>query len=136
MTEDEQEQEEEEEEEQEEKEQDEEEQEEEEEEEEEEQQEEPVIGEVMSQVEQEASNQGSAGSSDEGDVTPVILDEDRVKESPGNTADQSVDQSDPSQPKAAGNGLFSISHNSLRVAHKCPQCKKCFIYRSQVSTLA
>lgn len=26
-----------------------------------------------------------------------------------------------------------MSHNSQRVAHKCPRCGKCFIYRSQVS---
>ncbi|KAE8278564.1 hypothetical protein D5F01_LYC23474 [Larimichthys crocea] len=60
---------------------------------------------------------------------------DRLKDSPGNFADQSgdtVDQSDQSCSEVTANALFSISHNSQRVAHKCPQCGKCFIYRSQV----
>uniref|UniRef100_I3JR02 C2H2-type domain-containing protein n=2 Tax=Oreochromis TaxID=8139 RepID=I3JR02_ORENI len=41
-------------------------------------------------------------------------------------------QSDLSCSEVTANALHSISHNSQRVAHKCPQCGKCFIYRSQV----
>ncbi|XP_032412140.1 zinc finger protein 2-like isoform X2 [Xiphophorus hellerii] len=79
---------------------------------------EDVIGQSMSEEEQEASNQSSEG----GGVTTVVeggvtSDPVRMKDSPG--------QSEGSQRTA-------ISHNSRRVAHRCPACGKCFIYRSQV----
>ncbi|KAM4711275.1 uncharacterized protein FYW61_021736 [Anableps anableps] len=86
---------------------------------------EDVTDQNMSEGEQEASNQSSEG----GGVTPVAEDGDRwdrvqtpsvpvrMKESPG--------QSESFQ-------LTAISHNSRRVAHRCPVCGKCFIYRSQV----
>ncbi|XP_069577362.1 zinc finger protein 271-like isoform X1 [Brachyistius frenatus] len=97
--------------------------------------EETVIGETVSSVEQEASNQSSTAGSDECSVTAVVLGVDRSKDSPGNFADQSeeaVDQSSRSYSEVTANALFGISHNSQRVAHKCPRCGKCFIYRSQV----
>lgn len=94
---------------------------------------------------------------------PITLSPVRLKDSPGNFADQSedtckthtrtrtehvnktaqclfllppfftVDQSPQSCSEVTANALYSISHNSQRVAHKCPKCGKCFIYRSQVS---
>ncbi|XP_041834340.1 zinc finger protein ZFMSA12A-like [Melanotaenia boesemani] len=85
--------------------------------------EETVIGQTVSLAETEASNQ-----SEECSITPVILEEDRFKDSPANF----TGQSDHSGSEVPGNPLHSISHNSQRVAHKCPQCGKCFIYRSQV----
>ncbi|XP_044043459.1 zinc finger protein 271-like isoform X2 [Siniperca chuatsi] len=97
--------------------------------------EETVIGQTMSPVEHEASSERSAEGGDDCAVAPVILEVDRLKDSPGNFADQSedtVDQSDPSCSEVTANALYSISHNSQRVAHKCPRCGKCFIYRSQV----
>ncbi|XP_035533309.1 uncharacterized protein LOC118339718 [Morone saxatilis] len=57
--------------------------------------EEAVIGRAASPVEQETSNESSAPGDD--DCAPVIIGEDRLKDSPGNFADQSedaVDQSD------------------------------------------
>ncbi|KAI3366181.1 hypothetical protein L3Q82_010011 [Scortum barcoo] len=97
--------------------------------------EETVIGQTAPQVEQEASSESSAVGGDDCIVTPVTLKVDRLKDSPGNFADQSedtVDQSDQLCSEVTANALYSISHNSQRVAHKCPQCGKCFIYRSQV----
>ncbi|KAE8277402.1 hypothetical protein D5F01_LYC24669 [Larimichthys crocea] len=97
--------------------------------------EETVIGQTASPVEHEASNESSALGDGDCAVTPVTQEVDRLKDSPGNFADQSgdtVDQSDQSCSEVTANALFSISHNSQRVAHKCPQCGKCFIYRSQV----
>ncbi|XP_023252209.1 oocyte zinc finger protein XlCOF22-like isoform X1 [Seriola lalandi dorsalis] len=97
--------------------------------------EETVICQAVSPVEQEASNEDSAVGGDECSVTPVIVEVDGLKDSPGNFVDQSedtVDQSDQSCSEVTANALYSISHNSQRVAHKCPQCSKCFIYRSQV----
>ncbi|XP_026157108.1 zinc finger protein 135-like isoform X2 [Mastacembelus armatus] len=92
--------------------------------------EETVIGQTLSLIEPEVSSESSACS-----VTPVVLEVDRLKDSPGNFANQSeatVGQSDQPCAGVTANALFSISHNSQRVAHKCPQCSKCFIYRSQV----
>ncbi|XP_056287278.1 uncharacterized protein LOC130204518 isoform X3 [Pseudoliparis swirei] len=43
-----------------------------------------------------------------------------------------ADQSERGGSEVTSNTLNSISHNSQRVAHKCPQCGKCFIYRSQL----
>ncbi|XP_047191703.1 oocyte zinc finger protein XlCOF6 isoform X3 [Scophthalmus maximus] len=96
--------------------------------------EETVIGQTESPVEQEASNESSMTYGDECAVTSVMLQVDGLKDSPGNSADQSVtvDQSDQSSSAVTANALYSISHNSQRVAHKCPVCSKCFIYRSQV----
>ncbi|XP_059184275.1 zinc finger protein 184-like [Centropristis striata] len=91
--------------------------------------EETVIGHSVLLVEQEASNQSAALE----ERAPV--EEDAFKDSPGDSADQSehtVDQSDQTCSEVTANALYSISHNSRRVAHKCPQCGKCFIYRSQV----
>ncbi|XP_054479654.1 uncharacterized protein LOC129111644 [Anoplopoma fimbria] len=96
--------------------------------------EETVIGQSGSPAEQEASNQSAAVGGDECPVTPVIL-EDRLKDSPGDFVDQSEDtanQSEQGCSEVTANALYSISHNSQRVAHKCPQCGKCYIYRSQV----
>ncbi|XP_069377352.1 zinc finger protein 271-like isoform X2 [Paralichthys olivaceus] len=88
------------------------------------------VEELVEPVEQEAAD------GEECSVTPVMLQVDGLKDSPGNSADQSedreVDQSDQSCSEVTANALYSISHNSQRVAHKCPQCSKCFIYRSQV----
>ncbi|XP_050921789.1 zinc finger protein ZFP2 isoform X4 [Lates calcarifer] len=92
---------------------------------------ETVIGQAVMAVEQEASNESSAVGGDECSDTPVVLEVDRLKDSPGNSADQSED-TDQSCSEVTANALYSISHNSQRVAHKCPQCGKCFIYRSQV----
>ncbi|XP_058474716.1 zinc finger and SCAN domain-containing protein 2 isoform X1 [Solea solea] len=97
--------------------------------------EEAVIGQNVSPVQQEASNESPAGGGDEHAMTPVMLQVDGMKALPGNAAVQSeytVDQSGVSCSEVTANALFSISHNSQRVAHKCPQCSKCFIYRSQV----
>ncbi|XP_072235297.1 uncharacterized protein [Leuresthes tenuis] len=82
--------------------------------------EETVIGETVSPA-VSTSNQSSAA---ECLVTPVG----RLKDSPGDFPSQS----DPSSSEVTANALHSISHNSQRVAHRCPQCGKCFIYRSQV----
>ncbi|XP_071398301.1 zinc finger protein ZFMSA12A-like [Centroberyx affinis] len=67
----------------------------------------------------------------------ALSERDRLLDSPGNSADQpegrdTVDQSEEPPSEAPTVPLASISHNSQRVAHKCPQCGKCFIYRSQV----
>ncbi|KAM9334329.1 uncharacterized protein ABDE67_022057 [Symphorus nematophorus] len=98
--------------------------------------EETVIGQSVSPAEQEASNQSSVPGGANCDVTRVILDVDRLKDSPGNfgivQSEDTVDQSDQSCSEVTTNPLYSISHNSQRVAHKCPECGKCFIYRSQV----
>nr|XP_046237773.1 zinc finger protein 436-like isoform X2 [Scatophagus argus] len=87
--------------------------------------EETVVGQTTSPAEQESSSEGSAVDGDECAVVPVAVEADRLKDSPG-------DQSDQSCSEVTANALYSISHNSQRVAHKCPQCAKCFIYRSQV----
>ncbi|XP_008323598.1 oocyte zinc finger protein XlCOF6-like isoform X1 [Cynoglossus semilaevis] len=73
-------------------------------------------------VQQDLTNQG------QGTMTPM-------KESPGNNIQQleeTVDLPDVSCSEVTANPLFNISHNSQRVAHRCPQCGKCFIYRSLV----
>uniref|UniRef100_A0A672Y819 Zinc finger protein ZFMSA12A-like n=1 Tax=Sphaeramia orbicularis TaxID=375764 RepID=A0A672Y819_9TELE len=73
---------------------------------------------------------GPSGSPEDGDVGGV-----QPSDSPGHSTVQSeetVDQSDQPCSDVTANALYSISHNSRRVAHKCPQCGKCFIYRSQV----
>ncbi|XP_039641402.1 zinc finger protein ZFMSA12A-like [Perca fluviatilis] len=91
--------------------------------------EETVIGQSASPGETEASNESSAAGGDECQLVSV-----RLKDSPGNFADQSEDtvgESDATGSEIAANALYSISHNSQRVAHKCPRCGKCFIYRSQ-----
>ncbi|XP_068165765.1 zinc finger protein ZFP2-like isoform X2 [Antennarius striatus] len=83
----------------------------------------------------ERPNGSSAVGGDGCDVTPVTVGQGRCKNSPGNFPVQlkdTVDQSDRSCSEITSNALYSISHNSQRVAHKCPQCGKCFIYRSQV----
>ncbi|KAM6957994.1 uncharacterized protein LKV04_022130 [Tautogolabrus adspersus] len=80
---------------------------------------------------EEASNESSAKGDDDCVITPVILEEYRPKDSPAKLTDQSED-TDQLCSEVTANALFSISHNSRRVAHKCPQCGKCFIYRSQV----
>ncbi|XP_076021946.1 uncharacterized protein LOC143012612 isoform X3 [Genypterus blacodes] len=66
-------------------------------------------------------------------VLLTLSEQERLKDSSEHCADQledddTVDQSDEPSP----NLLATISHNSQRVAHKCPQCGKCYIYRSQV----
>ncbi|XP_029371908.1 zinc finger protein 184-like isoform X2 [Echeneis naucrates] len=97
--------------------------------------EEPVNGQNESQTEQESSNESSVAVTEKCSVSLVMVEVDGLKESPGDLADQSegtVDQLDQSCSEVTANALFSISHNSQRVAHKCPQCGKCFIYRSQV----
>ncbi|XP_008301636.1 zinc finger protein ZFMSA12A-like [Stegastes partitus] len=96
---------------------------------------EAVIGQNVSPGSLEASNESSAACSNGCPVAHVVPEVDRLKDSPCNSADQSedtVDQSDHSCSEVTANALYSISHNSQRVAHKCPQCGKCFIYRSQV----
>lgn len=96
---------------------------------------ETVIGQDKSPGSPEMTNDSSAADSNRCPATDVVLEEDRLKDSPGNSADQSedtVDQSNHSSSEVTASALFSISHNSQRVAHKCPQCGKCFIYRSQV----
>ncbi|XP_068612672.1 zinc finger protein ZFMSA12A-like [Brachionichthys hirsutus] len=72
---------------------------------------------------QEAANGSSAVGSHECDVTG------RYKDAPGNL---SVQSEDTDYSEITADALYRISHNSQRVAHKCPQCGKCFIYRSQV----
>ncbi|XP_033969375.1 uncharacterized protein LOC117469107 isoform X2 [Trematomus bernacchii] len=93
-------------------------------------QEETVIGQSE---EQEASNQSAAGGGDSWDITPVIVEVHRLKESPGDSADQSEDTGDQSDqsPEAPPPRVYRASP-AQRVAHKCPRCGKCFIYRSQV----
>ncbi|XP_006800398.1 endothelial zinc finger protein induced by tumor necrosis factor alpha-like isoform X1 [Neolamprologus brichardi] len=88
--------------------------------------EETVIGSEL-----EASNESSAAVGNECVVTPVVVEVGRLRDSCGNIVNQSED-TDLSCSEVTANGLHSISHNSQRVAHKCPQCGKCFIYRSQV----
>ncbi|KAM7375583.1 hypothetical protein PAMA_014609 [Pampus argenteus] len=95
-----------------------------------EEEEETVIGEMMSPVEQEASNESSTMCSDDSSVIPVEAD--RVKDSPGDQSEDAVQKRVQPYSEVTANALYSISHNSQRVAHKCPQCGKCFIYRSQV----
>ncbi|KAM4537893.1 uncharacterized protein V3H82_023667 isoform 1-T1 [Fundulus diaphanus] len=73
--------------------------------------EETVIGQEAS--EEQASNQSSEGDG---------RSEDRTEESPGDGGSQSERCEESSR----------ISHSPQRVAHKCPRCGKCFIYRSQV----
>ncbi|KAL6115101.1 uncharacterized protein ACO6RY_00033 [Pungitius sinensis] len=93
--------------------------------------EEASVGQSRAPMGQEASNQSSAG--DDGPIAPCF--EDRLKDSHGDFVDQSEDpanQSEPSCSEVSADALRSISHNSQRVAHKCPHCGKCFIYRSQV----
>ncbi|XP_029923732.1 zinc finger protein 497-like isoform X2 [Myripristis murdjan] len=76
--------------------------------------------------------QQKKNDSDSGGPTQLALSErDRLTDSPEHSADQpehrdTADQSEEPTPFAI------ISHNAQRVAHKCPQCGKCFIYRSQV----
>ncbi|XP_011481144.1 zinc finger protein 572 isoform X2 [Oryzias latipes] len=84
--------------------------------------EEIVIG--PSSADNEESNQRSAADSIESSLS-------RCKDSPGNTSIQPEDTGGDVD-HSGSNALQSISHNSQRVAHKCPQCAKCFIYRSQV----
>ncbi|XP_010790760.1 uncharacterized protein, partial [Notothenia coriiceps] len=93
-------------------------------------QEETVIGQSE---EQEASNQSAAGGGDSWDVTPVIVEVHRLKESPEDSADQSEDTGDQSDqsPETPPPRVYRASP-AQRVAHKCPRCGKCFIYRSQV----
>ncbi|XP_074521103.1 uncharacterized protein LOC141786247 isoform X2 [Halichoeres trimaculatus] len=82
----------------------------------------------MTLLEEQEVDGSSTGDGDVCVVTPVAVEEDRLKGSPANLTDQSegTDQS------VTANALHSISHNSQRVAHRCPQCGKCYIYRSQV----
>ncbi|XP_054880322.1 zinc finger and SCAN domain-containing protein 9-like isoform X3 [Poeciliopsis prolifica] len=72
-----------------------------------------MIGQSGSEEEREVSNLSPEG----GGVTPVVEGGVRMKDSPG---------------QSEGSQLTAISHNSQRVAHRCPACRKCFIYRSQV----
>ncbi|XP_054880167.1 zinc finger protein 543-like isoform X2 [Poeciliopsis prolifica] len=72
-----------------------------------------MIGQSGSEEELEVSNLSPEG----GGVTPVVEGGVRMKDSPG---------------QSEGSQLTAISHNSQRVAHRCPACRKCFIYRSQV----
>ncbi|XP_028255523.1 zinc finger protein ZFMSA12A-like isoform X2 [Parambassis ranga] len=83
-----------------------------------------VIGQTESAEGQESSNESTAECS----TASVELDVDRFKDSPGNSGSLS----DQTCSEVTTNTLHAISHNSQRVAHKCPQCRKCFIYRSQV----
>uniref|UniRef100_A0A3Q3X5X7 C2H2-type domain-containing protein n=1 Tax=Mola mola TaxID=94237 RepID=A0A3Q3X5X7_MOLML len=78
-------------------------------------------------------------------VTPIQLDVELVKvemmvmteDEQGEEEETGIDSSSSFFPcsEVTANALYSISHNSQRVAHKCPQCGKCFIYRSQVIPL-
>ncbi|XP_040032041.2 uncharacterized protein LOC120819055 isoform X1 [Gasterosteus aculeatus] len=93
--------------------------------------EEAVVG--WAPMEQEASNQSPEVGGNDCPITPCL--EDRLNDSHGDFVDQSEDtanQSEQGCSEVTANALFSISHNSQRVAHKCPHCGKCFIYRSQV----
>lgn len=90
--------------------------------------EETLIGDMTLLEEQEA-NESSAGGGDICVITPVTVEEDRLKVSPANLTEQSEDRSGSDD---TANALHSISHNSQRMAHRCPQCGKCYIYRSQV----
>lgn len=86
---------------------------------------------AIGQTEAEASNDSSADGSEENLL--VMERVCRLRNSPGDAADQSEDTVSQSDgPVVTANSLYSISHNSQRVAHKCPHCGKCFIYRSQV----
>ncbi|XP_047432199.1 zinc finger protein 569-like [Mugil cephalus] len=64
-------------------------------------------------------------------ITPVEVEVDRWKDSPGHLVQGSPDTGE-SCSQVQANALYSISHNSQRVAHRCPGCSRCFIYRSQV----
>ncbi|XP_015252717.1 PREDICTED: zinc finger and SCAN domain-containing protein 2-like isoform X3 [Cyprinodon variegatus] len=79
--------------------------------------EEAVIGQSVSEEEQESSN-GLAAAAEVGN---------RMEDSPGDPDSQSAG----SKPTAITPCI--ISHNAKRVANRCPECGKCFIYRSQVS---
>ncbi|KAF7660270.1 hypothetical protein LDENG_00285280 [Lucifuga dentata] len=121
-----------------------------------------VIGQIQPPAEQAASNQSSAacggGCSEEkqtlthrGQSGAVSRNPPQKKNSnndPGGPGVEEVslaeqeryqaedddpdDQSDPPLSAGSPNLLSTISHNSQRVAHKCPHCGRCYIYRSQV----
>ncbi|KAK5890991.1 hypothetical protein CgunFtcFv8_018289 [Champsocephalus gunnari] len=77
-------------------------------------QEETVIGQSE---EQEASNQSAAGGGDSWDVTPVIVEVHRLKDSPGDSADQSEDtgdQSDQSPEAPPPPCVQSVSRSARR----------------------
>ncbi|CAJ1087470.1 zinc finger protein ZFMSA12A-like [Xyrichtys novacula] len=90
--------------------------------------EETVISGGMSLVEQEASNESSAIGGSVCLITPEVEEEDRLR----HTFFNHLSFFSASQSDQSANAIHSISHNSRRVAHRCPQCGKCFIYRSQV----
>ncbi|XP_056883933.1 zinc finger protein 271-like isoform X1 [Takifugu flavidus] len=87
--------------------------------------EEAVIGQVMSPVDQEASEVG-------GDEGAVNMEVDRSEDKFAVQSEDIGNQSHQSCSEVLAEPLYSMSHNSQRVAHKCPRCGKCFIYRSQV----
>ncbi|XP_034534982.1 uncharacterized protein LOC117809649, partial [Notolabrus celidotus] len=97
-----------------------------------EQLEETVISDTVSLVEEQEANESAADGADEGVVSPGTGDDERLKDSPEDGPDPAED-TDRSGSDVTAHALHSISHNSRRVAHRCPQCAKCFIYRSQVS---
>ncbi|XP_028989968.1 zinc finger protein 431-like isoform X2 [Betta splendens] len=88
-------------------------------------------GEVLT-LDQDVFDQNSSEGGDDCPVTPVF----KLKNCPENSADQLRKTASPSdQPcsMVTASPLHNISHNAQqRVAHKCPQCGKCYIYRSQV----
>uniref|UniRef100_A0A096M6W5 Zinc finger protein ZFMSA12A-like n=1 Tax=Poecilia formosa TaxID=48698 RepID=A0A096M6W5_POEFO len=74
---------------------------------------EDVIAQSVSEEEQEASNQSSEG------VTPVV--EGGVRWDSDQTLSDPVRMKDSSS-QSEGSQLTAISHNSQRVAHRCPAC--------------
>uniref|UniRef100_A0A3B3CF71 C2H2-type domain-containing protein n=1 Tax=Oryzias melastigma TaxID=30732 RepID=A0A3B3CF71_ORYME len=95
----------------------------------------PVDEEHLEEVVVGPSSEGNEESNQRSAADTIETSLNSCKDSPGNTSVQSEDTAgdvDDSCSKVTASALQSISHNSQRVAHKCPQCGKCFIYRSQV----
>ncbi|XP_054650412.1 oocyte zinc finger protein XlCOF6-like isoform X2 [Dunckerocampus dactyliophorus] len=91
---------------------------------------------VMMEDEKEAIVSGQMSSPADLKSSPssyedsVNLEAQRLKDSHPN--DPSGQVSDQPRTDIMADPLYSFSHHSQRVAHKCPKCGKCFIYRSQV----
>ncbi|XP_061749349.1 zinc finger protein ZFMSA12A-like isoform X2 [Nerophis ophidion] len=88
--------------------------------------------EIVSRRTASAAEAKSNSASCQDSCTAVNLKAQRLKDMPANSDEPSRHSSDPPHSHIMADALHNISHHSQRVAHKCPQCGKCFIYRSQV----
>ncbi|XP_034035433.1 oocyte zinc finger protein XlCOF6-like [Thalassophryne amazonica] len=95
-----------------------------------------VMGQSSPPFKQEVSRESSEVGSDQCSVASLHQEVHRTKDSvekcPDPDSQDPVDQSCQPCSEAPPSALCNISHNSQRVAHKCPRCSRCFIYRSQV----